>query len=226
MNQAFFLALLAASAAAAEDAVAIWQADICLGAGPNLSASTVTVVNPLTGRVQHEYDGSWLPMPYAGIHLNRLSINHDGEGSYVGGGLQPLLWKAGVDTVESGGVTVPGHGDITVTGGLVTLSAGYVTRWDGHVMRMLPGDWQFDIGPQIGLGSAQARIAEGTSSSHGFAWMAGMRMRLSTDIGGGWRLGGEAGANYTQVLVRWTNTRTSEFDSYGGKLAAMLIYEW
>jgi hypothetical protein len=183
----------------------------------------VPLPHPIVGTLTHELDSSWRPGVALGVAWQRTAWNGDGNGWHLEVGLAAERWSGAVTADQSGGVSNPTSADIAVQAGLVTLAIGPTWRWDSVDLRFAPKQWQLDIAPVVGLGAASVAVGGGNDSDLGLVYSLGARVRLTTAIGDGWRIGAQLGAAWSEARVRWSNTDQSTFHGLGPTAGIVLV---
>jgi hypothetical protein len=219
------LMCVCAAGLAAADSEAIWQVGLTAGLAPGLIDGTVPVDNPLLGSVDYELTSSYRGGYGAGIGITRLSVDHDGDGWYLGVSIDAVRWMGSVTNVTAKDSSGASDAAIMVPGLMLDLSCGMTQRWDGYIMHVMPEDWQFDFGPIAGIGVAAIKLEGSDTSSRGTIWQAGLHTRLTTSLGDGWRIGGQCDALYGQAVASWDNTGDATVTALGPTLALVVLYE-
>ena len=108
----------------------------------------------------------------------------------------------------------------------VALLPAWTHRFDSdELARVAARDWQFDVGPVLALGVAQAQVGDGDKSRPGFAWQAGARLRLHGEIAHNLRAGFYAGGVWLDARAEWENTGPSSFRGFSPIAGLILGYE-
>lgn len=225
--------LLAATACTAADIPSVslddhvlhqWSATGYLPA--TVIGGTALEQDPLSGTIEHKLSATWSPGMAGSLGWQRVSFDSDGNGWYLGASIASESMHGKLDSDEIGGVENSSEERrLWMQALLGRIGIGYTRRWDSEAIRSAPHDWQLDIGPVVGAGTAQVMVGHSGWSSDGIAYTVGIRARLSAAVSAHWRIGGEIGGDYTRTRVHWVNTDDGDFEAVGPILGATLIYE-